>query len=201
MPTGSTVSTPSTAPASRWDDLVDRLRAHDVRYLTGGSADDIGHRQTRRRSTDTDTNQDIRPLIADLSHAPQARLRDALVALLFRHPEYAACALAVAADSPADDRARLVVQTSILAAASLQRAWSFTLDIYLPAWQRIDGESAKVLGVPFPDEDYGRPCLHAVSALLARDQPFPYDYEHGWQDVASLILADLCVEARLAGRP
>jgi hypothetical protein len=192
--------TPLTTGSTRWDDLVDRLRAYDVRYLTGGAAspqiarDQNGVATIRR-------DADVRALILDLAHAPEARLRDALVALLFRHSEYAPIAVAMADALPAADPAHLVLHVSVLAAASLQRAWSFTLDIYVPGWRRIDGAIAAQLGVPSPDEDYGRPCLHAVSRLLASGQPFPYDYARGWQDVAELVLEDMRVEARLSSRP
>lgn len=146
------------------------------------------------------TEADARTLILDLAYAPAARLRDALVALLFRRPEYAPIAVEVAGALPAADPARLVLRASVLVAASLQRAWSFTLDIYMPGWRRIDGAIAALLGVPSPDENYGRPCLHAVSRLLARGQPFPYDYARGWQDVAELVLEDMRVEARLSSK-
>lgn len=65
------------------DDLVDRLAAHDIRYLQGGTP--------RAR-----TAAPLVPLINDLVRAPGGRLRGALVALLLRHPEYAQIAETVA---------------------------------------------------------------------------------------------------------
>jgi hypothetical protein len=92
---------------------------------------------------------------------------------------------------PREDRARLIVLASIPAAA-LRRAWKFTLDIYLPGQPSIDGEGiAAELCVPSPADDYGRACLRAPSALLARDQPFPFDYMRAWEDVAEHILDGL----------
>ena len=178
---------PNTPDIALWDDLVDRLRVLDVGYLSGGSAWD--GRPSRYTGP-----QDVQipDLISDLAHAPHPRLRDALVALLFRHPEYAPTARKVAARMPREDRARLILLASILAAAALRRAWMFTLDIYLPGQPAIDADGiAAELGVPFPATDYGRACLRALSALLARDQPFPFDYARAWEGVAEHILDGL----------
>src|SRR5207249_11833875 len=165
----------------------------DIGYLSGGSAWD------GRPSCYTGP-QDVQipDLISDLAHAPHPRLRDALVALLFRHPEYACIAREVAATMPREARearARLIVLASILAAA-LRRAWKFTLDIYLPGQASIDVAGIAVeLGVPSPADDYGRACLRALSALLARAQPFPFDYMRTWEDVAEHILDGLRTQA------
>lgn len=197
--------------STRWDDLVDRLRPHDIRYLTGGhewdSGADRAHKTGGGATRRVDESSDVRRLVTDLAHAREARLRDTLVALLFRHPEYASVAHDAAMTLAPTDRARLLLLSSVLAAAALRQSWSFTLTIYLPAScttpddRAMNRELASMLGVPPPDEDYGRACLRALSALLARDQVFPYDYEQGWWDVAGLVLEDLRVQARLAGRP
>ena len=181
---------PNSLDMVLWDDLVDRLRGLDVGYLSGGSAWD-GQPSCYTGPQDVQ----IPDLISDLVHAPHPRLRDALVALLFRHPEYAPTAHEVAAGMPREDRVRLVVLASVLAAA-LRRAWKFTLDIYLPGQPSIDADGiAAELGVPSPAGDYGRACLRALSALLARDQPFPFDYMRAWEDVAEHILDGLRLQA------
>jgi hypothetical protein len=70
------------------------------------------------------------------------------------------------------------------------------LAIYLPRQPSIDGEGiAAELGVPSPADDYGRACLRALSALLARDQPFPFNYARAWEDVAEHILEGLRTQA------
>lgn len=188
-----TASMVSTAPTidPRWDDLVDRLQIHDVCYLTGGSAWD-GRQSPYCKPADAA----IDALVLDLARAPQARLRHALVALLFRHPEHASAALAVAQRLPAQDRARLLLRVSVLVAAALRRMWRFVLGIYLPGQPAIDAaELAHAIGVPSPDEDYGRPCLAALADLLREGQPFPFAYERAWRDVAGHVLAELRAEA------
>ncbi len=176
----------------RWDDLVDRLAVYDVRYLTGGSTWD-----GRASPYHEQAGVPLQALILDLARAPQARLRDALVALLFRHPEAAPVALDVAANLVSDARLRLIVRASILAAAALRRHWSFVVGIYLPGQPVIAADDvAGELGVPSPDLDYGRPCLTSVADLLRAGQPFPFAYERGWHDVAEHVLEGLRTEAR-----
>ncbi len=96
--------------------------------LTGGSAWDARPSPYR-----VPRDVDIQALILDLAHAPAARLRNALVALIFRHPACAPPALGVGAALGEEDRARLELLTRYLAAAALRRKWRFVLSIYLPA--------------------------------------------------------------------
>jgi len=176
----------------RWDDLVDRLAVYDVRYLTGGSAWDA-----RPSPYSVPGDVDIQALILDLAQAPAARLRNALVALFFRRPACAPLALSAGAALGEEDRARLELLTRYLAAAALRRKWRFVLSIYLPGQPTIDAAPvAARLGVPSPEEGYGRPCLHAAAELLRRGQPFPYNYESSWTAAADHILEDVRVQAR-----
>lgn len=182
---------PDTPEMLLWDDLVDRLKALDIRYLSGGSA-----WEDRPSGYSSAQDVSITQLIADLAQAPHPRLRDALVALLFRHPQYAATARSVAATLRDEQKARLLVLASIVAAAALQQAWIFTLDIYLPGRDQIEADDlAAQLGVPSPRADYGRASLQNLSTLLAHDQPFPFDYARGWEDAAEHVLDDLRTEA------
>jgi hypothetical protein len=170
-----------------WVDLVARLKALDVQYLSGGSA-------WEGRASHYPTAQDVpvARLISDLASAQHPRLRDALVALLFRHPEYASTARQVATTLPCESRAHRLIFSSIVAAAALREAWRFTLDIYLPGQPNIEADDiSRELGVPVPGEDYGRASLRALSALLACNQPFPFDFARAWEDVADHILDDL----------
>ncbi len=134
------------------------------------------------------------PLVGDLVTSRDARLRTAAVALLLRHPEYAADAL-MTADTLVG-RSRLLVAVSVLAAAALQSMWAFSLDLYMPGWERIDVDGlARRLGVPLPHEDYGRATLDAFGDLLNRDSPFPTDHVGAWEDVGRHVLDDLREEA------
>jgi len=85
-----------------WDDLVDRLAAHDVTHLAGGSV-----AYGRSASGHESVGVELGWLIRDLARAPEPRLRDAMIALLLRHPKYASAARAVMAPLPPDDPGRV----------------------------------------------------------------------------------------------
>jgi hypothetical protein len=127
-------------------------------------------------------------------------MRSALVALLFRHPELAPAALAAAERLCEDERPRLLLQAGVLAAAALRRTWRFVLGIYLPGQPAIAADDvAQTMGVPSPEEDFGRPCLIALADRLREGQPFPFNYERDWQDAVEHVLASLRSEARRVG--
>lgn len=183
---------PVQAVDPQWDDLVDRLAAHDIPYLTGGSVWD-----GRASRYGGPADAEIHALIRDLARAPQARLRNALVALLFRHPEYAGAAREVTSALESGDAARLLIAASVLVAAALRGMWGFVLGIYLPGQPPIRAEDlAAELDVPSPTVDYGRPCIAAIADLLRTGQLFPFNYESAWNDTATHVLDDLRVEAR-----
>jgi len=115
----------------------------------------------------------------------------------FGGPACAPLALTVGAALGEEDRARLELLTRYLAAAALRRKWRFVLSIYLPGQPPIDAAPiAARLGVPSPEEGYGRPCLRAAAELLRRGEPFPYNYESSWTAAADHILEDVRVQAR-----
>lgn len=166
------------------EDLVAALRLCGITYVTGGH-------ETGRPVTAP------LPLAMSLAEAPEARLRDALVALLLRHPEYARevvdAAYKLASSNPLRRRALL----SVLVAAALQQEWRFTLDIYLPGSESIDADGiAKYYGLPSPQEDFGCACLKAIADLQRRDSLFPFNYEEGWRDAARRLFDQLIREAR-----
>jgi hypothetical protein len=176
----------SDAEAATRDALIDQLHAHDVHYLGGGNGPAAGH------ATDART---IDVLVSALAQSGDARLRTALVALLFRHPEYAEAALRTGAAAK-DTRVARWIAASILAAAALQRAWAFSLDLYLPGWQPIQADAlVRRLRVPPPEDDYGRATLMALDRLLTDDNQTPPDYFSAWEDVGRHAIADLRQEA------
>jgi hypothetical protein len=50
---------------------------------------------------------------------------------------------------------------------------------------------ARVVGVPSPEAEYGRPCLSATAGLLREGEPFPYEYEVDWEDAVQRLLVQL----------
>lgn len=181
----------TTALTDDWTELVDRLAANDVRYLLGGSDD---------REQATQDIDSAGALAVELARAPQARLRDALVALLLRHPEYSDDVEFAARQLASEDPARRLALVTVVVAAALQREWGFSFDIYLPGRLRINaGDLAGEMKLPPPDGDFGRPCIAAAGELLRQDAAFPFNYEAGWRDVARRLLVQLVREARRSG--
>lgn len=183
---------PADQEEAQRDDLIDRLRAHDIRYLGGGSA------WSGRQSAYTSAQDvPVGPLLDALARSGDPRIRTAIVALLLRHPEYAGTAERLAhAPRAASGTARLLA-VCILAAAALQRMWKFSLDLYLPGWSEIDATRlARELGVPLPMEEYGRATLEALEALLQAGDPFPTAYRAAWEDVGRHVLDDMREEQR-----
>ncbi|HEV3311497.1 MAG TPA: hypothetical protein VG815_13375 [Chloroflexota bacterium] len=182
------------APDRDLDHLVDRLRAHGITYLTGGSDRAAGE------TTGEASVREIDSLVLGLARAPEARLRDALISLLLRHPQYARVAEAVALGLPPEDVARAQLLLSIVVAAALQAEWDFSLRISLPDAPVIEADRvAAELGLPLPALDFGRPALRAAAQRMPSRIEFPVDHCRGWEDAVRRLLAQCVREARTRG--
>lgn len=172
-----------TKTSRGWDDLVGRLATHDIHYL-----------MSDQDGSPVSEPSPLGRLILDLASAREGRLRDALIALLLRHPRDAALA---ASNLTGDEPAHRLVRVSLVVAAALQREWGFSLSVYIPDQLPIEADHlAAELGLPSPREDFGRPCLTAAAQLLRYGAAFPFNYEVGWEDAARRLLAQLAREAR-----
>ncbi len=162
-----------------WDDLVDRLAGHDVTHLGGGSG-----------AASRPADADLAHLIPDLARAPEPRLRDALIALLLRHPEDAAAVRAAMADLPRGDPAWMSLLARLLAAAALQREHAMYWARALPGHAPIDvADLVAALDLPSPEEEDGRALLAAAQELV-RGRHRTLDYVDGWEDVARHALRE-----------
>jgi len=169
-----------------WDDLVDRLAAHDVTHLSGGSAD-AGYLLPYREPSDVPVDC----LVRDLARAPEPRLRDALIALLLRHPAYASTVAAVLASLGPSDPARSALTPRLLAAAALQHRHFAVLVRLLPGYEPMDVTAlVPYLCLPAPELDDGQALL-ALAQCLAAGQLTAVDYVDGWEDVARHTLREL----------
>ena len=89
----------------------------------------------------------------DLAQAPSARLRDALIALLLRHPEHAAAAREALNAAPPESPTRMSLLARLLAAAALQREHAAAFAPYLPGYRSIDvADLVAAHGLPMPEE-------------------------------------------------
>ncbi len=169
-----------------WDDLVDRLAAYDVTYLGGGRAGAGGPPQYRGPA-----DVDLARLIRELARAPEPRLRDALIALLLRHPDAAPTVRAALVATATDDPARASLTARLLVAAALQRRHRWALRQQLPGYRLIDvTDLVGRLDLPAPETEDGRALLWAAQGLVAGRHPW-VDYVDGWEDVARHVLREL----------
>ncbi len=177
-----------------WDDLVDRLAAHDVTHLGGGSVD-----AGRALPYAGPHSVDLMQLVRDLARAPEPRLRDGLIALLLRHPEHAAVVRGVLSSMEARDPARYAIVARLLAAAALQREHAVNWACALPGYQQIDvADLTAAEGLPAPEEDNGRLLLAAAQELV-RGRHRTLDYMDGWEDVARHALRETMGVAAFEG--
>jgi len=176
-----------------WHDLVGRLARLGIHYFA--TSPSLPGSSEHASSNDAG-DEALVPLILDLARSRHAHLRDALIALLLRHPVATEAARSAAGRLAASDPARQFLLLSVVVAAALQREWAFTLDIYLPNQPTIEADDlAAQLELPSPDEDYGRPCLMAVANALAGVASFPFNYRAGWEGAARRLLAQLRQDA------
>jgi hypothetical protein len=137
-------------------------------------------------------------LLRDLASSEQARLQDAIIALLLLHPEYAGVATDLLQDGSLTAAQWELLRARLIAAACLQRLWWFTLAIYRPDRHLIPASVAEGTGLGSPDEDYGRPCLRSLTEQIEAQAPFPFNYQAQFARVAELLIADLIAEANRA---
>ena len=163
------------------DALVDGLRAYGVRYITGGS------------HTPSPEPPDANELIGGLAEASDARVRYALAALFLVRPELAALAPTVADALPAP--AKDVLIEAYVAAVYLQRAWRTRLHRYLGEQPSLPPLWIRELGLPDPDERFGRAGLLALRARQKRGATA----RHGIYEQVALNLFGQLVAERGAG--
>lgn len=112
-------------------------------------------------------------LIAALLAQPDARLRMGLVPLFLRHPHLAEEVAGLAGRLDSD--LRLESQTYYQAAVYLQRLWRSRLGFYLDANTTLPDLFSGEMGLPSPDERYGKVGLYALADAWQARSRFPYD--------------------------
>jgi hypothetical protein len=162
------------------EQLVSALADEGVRFLAGG--DDT---VPRARIAAKDL---IGAIVAD----PDPRLRLALTALFLLHPEYHAFVPDFA--SQLGGSAKIELQARYQAAVYLQRLWKTRLGYYLSDDQFLPDYFSRELGLPPPEERFGKTGLIALAELHARQSDFPYNHQASYQKSLELLIGQLKAE-------
>ena len=167
-----------------WDTLVDGLRAYGVRYLSGGA---------EAMEQAPGELPDPLWLLCSLARSLEPRLRQATVALFLIHPELAEAARRAAASLDGQSRRHLV--EAYVAAVYLQRMWRTRLRRYLGEQPLLPPHWTQELGLPDPDERFGKVGL---ATLAARSGHGPRAPLGPYEKVARLLFGQLRAERAAA---
>jgi len=94
-----------------------------------------------------------------------------------------------------ESQARVELIAHYMAAVYLQRMWRTRLGFYLDVRLLPDLFSAQ-LGLPAPDERFGKAGLHALAQWHANRSPFPFNHLSSYHHVMDLLFAQLKQEER-----
>lgn len=158
--------------------LVAALRARGVDYLAPGDA------QGEPMADET--------LIGMLAMDDNPRLRQALIALFMLHPQLAPIVPPLRTRLGAAAEVELLAH--YMAAVYLQCMWRIRLNHYLPPTPDLPDYFSDELGLPGPEDEYGKAGLYAVadwhSAHAARA-----NHLSEYEGVAELLLDRLWLQA------
>ena len=160
-------------------DLIAALAEHDIRHLL--SAEDP-----------QSLSLDPAELIITLVEHPEPRLREAIIPLFLRHPEYSQGVPSIVdhLSSPA----ALILRHLYTAAVYLQRLWQGTLGLYLGPFRTLPdyfGESE--FGLPAPERQFGEAGLRQLARLF--EEETGDNWLSTYETVMDLFLTQLALEA------
>ncbi|MBI5653589.1 MAG: hypothetical protein HZC40_24540 [Chloroflexi bacterium] len=134
-------------------------------------------------------------LIAALAREADARLHLALTDLFLLHSTWADFLPLV--QLQLDEHARRELQARYMAAVYLQRLWSTRLSFYLAPFLLLPDVYSRDLGLPSPDERFGKVGLVALAQWHARAVNLPYNYLASYYKSAELLFGQFIAKANL----
>ena len=137
-------------------------------------------------------------LIGALASNASPRLREALISLFLRHPDYAVYVPTVIVDL--DESSSLVLRHMYTTAVYLQRFWHTTLSLYLGQFPFLpDYFGQSYFQLPPPDAQFGESGLRALAELFQRQTGL--DWLSVYSSTISLFLTQLSLETSYASQP
>lgn len=131
-------------------------------------------------------------LLCALLHQDDSRLRLAIVPLLLRHPEISESVPALAACL--DDTVSLELQTLYMAAVYMQRNWRSRLSIYLNEMTLLPDLFSHQMGLPLPDERFGKTGLVELTDVWKSRSQYPFERLQALNNTFELFIGQLKLE-------
>ena len=156
--------------------LVAALRERGVDYLAPSDAR-------------LDELIDDETLIANLAAHPDARLRQALIALFLLQPQLAQIALRLETTLPFSARQELLAYYA--AAGYFQRMWRTRLSRYLGSVTELPDFFSAELALPSAHAGYGKAGLRALAKWHADHSPQRFNYLSAYEGVIELLFQSL----------
>ena len=157
------------------DWVVGALRDWGIAFLAGGE----------------DTHPGMAPpeLIAALARHADPRLHVALTALFLLHPAWAASVRTVAASL--EGAAETELKARYMAAVYLQNWWRTRLSFCLGDFETLPDLYSREMGLPSPNERYGKTGLVALGAWHASHSIYPGNRVASYYRSADLLFGQL----------
>jgi hypothetical protein len=160
--------------------LVAALAESGIGFLAGGDA------EARHLSP--------RELITSLARHPDPRLHSALTALLLLHPDWSTYVPSIS--ETLKGAALVELQARYMAAVYLQRMWQTRLSFYLGDFQMLPDLYSLELGLPSPEERFGKTGLVALADWHMQRSAYPFNRLASYYRSADLLFGQLIAEAR-----
>jgi hypothetical protein len=161
--------------------LVAALRERGVDYLTPSDAK-------------LDQPIDDESLIASLAAHPDARLRQALIALFLLQPQLAP--LVPRLRSELDLRAAQELAAYYMAAMYLQTMWRTRLSYYLESFPELPDYFSDELKLPKARELHGKAGLYSLAEWHTSQSNFRFNHLSAYEGVADLLFQRLKLKRR-----
>lgn len=170
-----------TIPTQERETLVAALRKWGVDYLTPTDAK-------------LDRPMDEQTLITQLAVHPDARLRQALIALFLLNPQLAKYASAVR--SQLAQGTALELTAYYMAAVYLQQMWRLRLNRYLGSFEELPALFKEELQLPDPKEEYGKVGLITLAQWHQSSSGHRFNHLSEYLGAADLVLQSLKMKKR-----
>lgn len=132
-------------------------------------------------------------LLASLAAHDNPRLVQALIALFMLHPQLAPLVPPLRARLGAPAEVELLAH--YMAAVYLQSMWRIRLDHYLPPTPDLPDYFSGELGLPSPDDEFGKAGLYALADWHSAHAAGRANHLSEYEGVAALLLDRLWLQA------